>query len=668
MKIPSYLIVFASLVWGFQVELPWAGIFAGVVLGAAGLVTSKFEFRASDFNRFVDISIVLLAGTVVAALTIEAQNAIWILLKWMPLIVLPIAAAQAYSTKGGIEAASFFLTARRKKQKRSFFSAKPSNSIDVSLIYAFICMISAGTLKTPGLYYFILSIVFFAFVLLHTGSKNFAGTVWIICFAAAVVLGFAGQKSIYSARVKLGELLMRYYQGYYFNDPFRSYTAIGRITRLKLSNTIVSRVSFEKKIPGRIYLLHDSTYNTYADTTWFSRSSFDEIKPEKDNTTWQINPSAADTEKMTLYLRLFKKRAVLSLPPGAAAIEQMRAGYCEKNEMQSVRIEEGPPLIKAVVFYTGEYLFDKRPDKRDLIVPEKERPVVRKLAENLKLGSMTENEIPAALKKHFAAEYTYSLDLAGKGKADTALTNFLLYTKAGHCEYFATAAVFILRQAGIPARYAAGYLVHEYSNLEKRYIVRQKDAHAWVKAFVNGRWQDCDVTPPSFMSLDNENLEPFFMKDFLSFLVFRMSRLRHETGEALFKKYGLWLIMPLLIILFIRLKGTGGVKRVKKETAGRKGKNILPDPFSLEVIDRFIAEKGFLREKYETYPAWFTRIKAFFDEIFTPDELNLFLRVYNEHRFGRLDIAENEKQYLTACIKRILESGSAAAGDQGYRQ
>ncbi|MBT8330725.1 MAG: transglutaminase-like domain-containing protein, partial [Deltaproteobacteria bacterium] len=39
------------------------------------------------------------------------------------------------------------------------------------------------------------------------------------------------------------------------------------------------------------------------------------------------------------------------------------------------------------------------------------------------------------------------------------IENFLTRSRSGHCEYFATATVLLLRQAGIPARYARGYSV-----------------------------------------------------------------------------------------------------------------------------------------------------------------------------------------------------------------
>lgn len=82
------------------------------------------------------------------------------------------------------------------------------------------------------------------------------------------------------------------------------------------------------------------------------------------------------------------------------------------------------------------------------------------------------------------------------------LTRFVRETRRGHCEHFATATALLLRAAGVPARYAVGYVVSEYSALEQAYVVRARHAHAWVEAFVDGRWIDVDTTPAVWYALE----------------------------------------------------------------------------------------------------------------------------------------------------------------------
>jgi hypothetical protein len=63
-------------------------------------------------------------------------------------------------------------------------------------------------------------------------------------------------------------------------------------------------------------------------------------------------------------------------------------------------------------------------------------------------------------------------------------------------------ATVLLRAAGIPARYATGYSVQEGSEIEQRYVVRASHAHAWVLAWVDGRWREVDTTPAVWAQAD----------------------------------------------------------------------------------------------------------------------------------------------------------------------
>ena len=75
--------------------------------------------------------------------------------------------------------------------------------------------------------------------------------------------------------------------------------------------------------------------------------------------------------------------------------------------------------------------------------------------------------------------------------------DFLFRYRSGHCEYFATAMVLMLRSQGIPARFVTGFLGGENNRLGY-YIVRQSNAHAWVEAYLpDSGWTVFDPTPPA---------------------------------------------------------------------------------------------------------------------------------------------------------------------------
>jgi transglutaminase-like putative cysteine protease len=94
-------------------------------------------------------------------------------------------------------------------------------------------------------------------------------------------------------------------------------------------------------------------------------------------------------------------------------------------------------------------------------------------------------------------DFTYTLDFVGRRDADP-LDDFLFRRKSGHCEYFASAMVLLLRSQGMPARLAAGFLGGELNPLTGYYVVRQSNAHAWVEAWMPGAgWRVFDPTPVS---------------------------------------------------------------------------------------------------------------------------------------------------------------------------
>ena len=86
------------------------------------------------------------------------------------------------------------------------------------------------------------------------------------------------------------------------------------------------------------------------------------------------------------------------------------------------------------------------------------------------------------------------------GSNETALSRFLLQSRSGHCRYFATATVLLLRELGMPARYA-GRLRGSRSR-GGGCVVRERDAHAWCLVW-NARtrtWEDFDTTPGSWIA------------------------------------------------------------------------------------------------------------------------------------------------------------------------
>lgn len=103
------------------------------------------------------------------------------------------------------------------------------------------------------------------------------------------------------------------------------------------------------------------------------------------------------------------------------------------------------------------------------------------------------------IAEYFARYYKYSLELDSVD--GDAIDYFLEKSHRGYCVHFATAGVLLLRNAGVPARYASGYVVKQ-SDFAKdetgNYVASVKDsrAHAWVEVYFEGvGWLPMEMTP-----------------------------------------------------------------------------------------------------------------------------------------------------------------------------
>lgn len=123
-------------------------------------------------------------------------------------------------------------------------------------------------------------------------------------------------------------------------------------------------------------------------------------------------------------------------------------------------------------------------------------PRIRQLARQLTEHDPTPYDKAADLERYFHTSFRYTLDLSDMNQRDP-LAYFLFTKRAGHCEYFASAMVVMLRTLGIPARYVTGFLPGEFNDLAQDYIIRASDAHSWVEVyFPPYGWITFDPTPP----------------------------------------------------------------------------------------------------------------------------------------------------------------------------
>jgi transglutaminase-like putative cysteine protease len=105
----------------------------------------------------------------------------------------------------------------------------------------------------------------------------------------------------------------------------------------------------------------------------------------------------------------------------------------------------------------------------------------------------TQAFVRAALQRLRTGGYTYTLEPGIYGN-DTA-DEFWFDRKQGFCEHIASAFVVLMRGLGVPARIVTGYQGGELNSVDKFWVLRQSDAHAWAEVWQEGvGWMRVDPT------------------------------------------------------------------------------------------------------------------------------------------------------------------------------
>ena len=176
------------------------------------------------------------------------------------------------------------------------------------------------------------------------------------------------------------------------------------------------------------------------------------------------------------------------------------------------------------------------PDPRYLAVPETNLKSVQKFCE--KAGITELDSVDSKIQKvyiYFLENYPYTMHPGATPRDEDYVNYFLNTTKKGLCANYATAGALILRYLGIPTRYVEGYVIDYnevlsgeilddrkyddyfsgYNDLGETAVVQvdvtDGGAHAWIEAFIHGRWQVVELTPPSNEE-DDETTEDFWTR------------------------------------------------------------------------------------------------------------------------------------------------------------
>ncbi len=279
---------------------------------------------------------------------------------------------------------------------------------------------------------------------------------------------------------------------------FREAIALHGLGDIKLSRRLVMKVRFPGVEPGRVspdwLRLAGATMTHYRAGGWVEGRLRSVRVPARVDRPVALTARHSPIALRVAEIELESGGGTLFAPLGAAALEMHRPVPVSRDPAGTLRIPRGTelPLSYAVQFDPAR-VEQPPPDPGD-VDPPPGAEALRELAERVVKGTTNPLAAALAIEQYLQVNYRYALRSNAPLREDPVAW-FLFRSHEGHCEFFASSMVLLLRTIGIPARLQAGFAGAEPDG-EGGYLVRDSHAHAWVLAFVGGRWRVFDPTPP----------------------------------------------------------------------------------------------------------------------------------------------------------------------------
>jgi transglutaminase-like putative cysteine protease len=290
---------------------------------------------------------------------------------------------------------------------------------------------------------------------------------------------------------------------------FSDVVSIGEHGSTILGNPqIVLRVEFPNGAPADLGNLHwrGRSYDRFDGTRW-TRSG--NLPPSSAPTSWYRQRWGTDVIEQRIFGSALDTRVLFALHPALEIDSGNGIQPLFDNAGDYVYWGSGAPAYTALSPSQPPSAADLRQPARGyrpsadhfLQLPRQIDPRIAALADSLTSGLDNRYDQAIAIRD-WLQTFTYTRDLpATAGQA--TLPYFLFERRAGHCEYFSTAMVVMLRSLGIEARNVNGFLGGQWNEFGNYLVVTQNEAHSWVEAWFPGYgWVTFDSTPAGPGSTD----------------------------------------------------------------------------------------------------------------------------------------------------------------------
>lgn len=337
-------------------------------------------------------------------------------------------------------------------------------------------------------------------------------------------------------------------------------------------------------------------------------------------------------------------------------------------------------------------------DANYLQIPENFDERIAIFASQLTKDKTNRYDKAKAIEQYLHTQFGYTLEQKAGG--DQPLADFLFNVREGHCEYFSTAMVMMLRTQGIAARVVNGFQRGEYNETAQMFVVKQRDAHSWVEVYFprEKSWVTFDPTPAAgqnlsenaalgmfssfgkyldaleafwiqyFVSYDNQEQRSLFRSVKSGFVDFQakltawlndyQSKIQDWWTEARGDK-GLqasaWAIAYAVGYLFALLGGFLILRRLLKRAKNlalwrnlrdwwrrKKQKSVVE---FYERMEKVLAHHGFVRQPSQTPLEFAFALKM-------PEAVSITEK-YNRVRFGEKDLSSDEAREIENWLEKL---------------
>ena len=486
---------------------------------------------------------------------------------------------------------------------------------------------------------------------------------------------------------------------------FSKEIVLGKFGRIKDNKTVVMRIEFPslKSKPKEPFYWRGITFDHYDGIRWRKlHSGSIPLSREKKSGRFLVNKAANLDQafQQLIYLEPMADTNTLFTTGKVEAIELPGRPKWLPSSRRDLRIDAyGDFSYYARHNIAFRYLVHSKMDQPTVSLLEKATPVLNyklaryiqtpdyslntyRLAYKIVRGAKNRYEQVQAVRKYLQKNYRYTLNRKSAGD-QPPLEDFLFTNREGHCEYFSTAMVILLRILKIPARSVNGFHGGHWNQIGKYLVIRQGDAHSWMEVhFGQYGWIPFDPTPPNTNSRSTERGAFAWFDEFFDSLRLKWHKWIVEYNLTkqfeIFRRIGQWfkslfsggvsgffkrlknfLFSPSGIILLILLAALITMLILRRRRRGG-GQRHAPPRLALRITSFYLKMLELLRRHgYEKTPAQTPRefVKWMEDKGLTGAQAaTRITELYNRIRFGGEELNREKQQLLRTYLKELKEN------------